>query len=147
MVDLGGLYDEASDVVSSNRAASSETETAIRSNPLTGVPALVSDATSGGPQNTLQDETVDLLFQRPEELGLGSEDSQDLPLGSFMNPATDEDFESPTVGPDPWEGVPGFIPGLINDIGGTQILLAIGVLVLLVLLAPYAELGAAAVGD
>lgn len=74
-----------------NDAASPETETFLRSNPVTAVPTYVSDVTRGAPQNTLQDELIDLTFQRPEELGAGPEDSQDLPLGSFTNPFGDPD--------------------------------------------------------
>jgi hypothetical protein len=81
-----GLHGELAAVTDPNRAASSETESLLRLHPATMGPALLHDGIRGAPQNTLQDELVDATFERPEELRLGAEDSQDLPGGSLRDP-------------------------------------------------------------
>lgn len=94
-----GWIDDAVEVADPRRASDNTAlESVLRLNPYTGVPTATADivgAATGNPppQDTVQDEFTDFVFQRPEELGLGEEDSQDIPLGTFKNPFGDPDKE------------------------------------------------------
>lgn len=51
------------------------------------------DDTNPLDRDSVLDQLLDAGLQRPEEVGLGSEDDVDLPFGSLRSPLGDPDFE------------------------------------------------------